>query len=78
MHIRCPDCHQPIDVIEGDALTDLACPSCGSHFSLINDETETTYWPPQQRIAHFELLEQVGQGAFGVVWKAQIRRSTGW
>jgi WD40 repeat protein len=70
MNIRCPECRQPIE-IEGDFLTDLACTSCGSHFSLINDELETSYWPQQRRIAHFDLLEQVGEGAFGIVWKAR-------
>jgi tRNA A-37 threonylcarbamoyl transferase component Bud32 len=71
MHIRCPHCHQPIEVVEDAPLADISCPSCGSNFSLISGETETTQWHGPRKIAHFELLDQVGQGAFGVVWKVR-------
>ena len=71
MKIRCPHCHQPIEIADDEPLSDFTCPSCGSTFSLISDDTETVQWHGAKRIAHFELLDQVGQGAFGVVWKAR-------
>ena len=71
MHIRCPHCHSPIEVVDADPLTDIACPSCGSNFSLISGET-ASYTPGVVRtIGHFQLLESVGGGQFGTVWKAR-------
>ena len=71
MHIRCPHCHDPIEVVDADLLTDIACPSCGSNFSLITRET-APYVPGAVRtIGHFQLLESVGDGHFGTVWKAR-------
>ena len=71
MHIRCPHCHSPIEVVDTDPLTDISCPSCGSNFSLISGET-ASYTPGAVRtIGHFELLESVGGGHFGTVWKAR-------
>ena len=44
MHIRCPHCHNPIEVVDTDPLIDISCPSCGSNFNLISGET-ATYTP---------------------------------
>src|SRR5262249_29877754 len=37
LEIRCPSCHAPIQMAVDTALTDLTCGSCGSHFSLIDE-----------------------------------------
>ena len=39
MHIRCPHCQNAIEVVEDAELQDLICPSCGSSFNLLPDET---------------------------------------
>jgi hypothetical protein len=71
MQIRCPHCHSPIEVVDTDSLTDISCPSCGSNFNLLSAET-ASYTPGGIRtIGHFELLEDVGVGRFGTVWKAR-------
>jgi len=71
MRIRCPHCHNPIEVVDSDPLTDVSCPDCGSNFSLVSGET-TTYVPGAVKtIGHFQLLENVGGGQFGTVWKAR-------
>jgi hypothetical protein len=71
MHIRCPHCHNPVEVV-GDDLSDFTCPSCGSNFSLISADTTATHREAGNRtIGHFELVQQVGVGAFGSVWKAR-------
>jgi len=71
MHIRCPHCHNPIEVLDDADLGELLCDSCGSHFSLIGGE-ETVSIPRagERSIGQFELIEQLGVGKFGTVWKA--------
>ena len=68
MQIRCPHCHNPIEVASDVDFESLCCPSCDSEFSLVAPTTD--HRGKQQRIAHFELKERLGIGAFGTVWKA--------
>jgi serine/threonine protein kinase len=48
-------------------LSNVTCSSCGERFDLVSAAAEDR----PQRIAQFELLEQLGAGSFGVVWKAK-------
>ena len=55
---------------------EMNCPSCGSSMSLIDrgvpvDRSIAGQARIRRRIAHFELIEQLGVGAFGSVWKAK-------
>ena len=69
MRCRCPHCHNPIEIVADDPLTDIQCSSCGSHFNLIAEQATTEY--KARKIAHFELLDSVGTGKFGTVYKAR-------
>jgi serine/threonine protein kinase len=71
MYIRCPSCRDQIDVAGDDSFRSMTCPACGSTFSLLAYSLTETFRSAGQRIAHFELLDQVGVGAFGVVYKAR-------
>ena len=69
MHVRYPHCHNPIELLDDAELSDISCPSCGSSFSLL-EETVTHQRGKAKTIGHFNLMEEVGIGAFGSVWKA--------
>ena len=72
MQIRCPHCHNPIDVVNDDPSGDVSCPSCGSCFNLAKDtETAQDDGTHGKKLGHFQLLHCLGQGAFGAVWKAR-------
>jgi serine/threonine protein kinase len=70
MYIRCPHCRNPIEVVDDDRLQDLTCPSCGSSFNLLPDDTVSRQTAVQRTLGRFELVERIGVGAFGEVWTA--------
>ena len=70
MDILCPHCQNRI---ESEQLADdVLCSACGSSSRL--DRAATTDWKPSashKRLGKFELIDQVGVGAFGTVYKAR-------
>jgi tetratricopeptide (TPR) repeat protein len=72
LQIRCPHCHQPIELVNEDPSGDMSCESCGSAFNLAADsETVGDDGSYSRSIAHFTLVKPLGQGAFGSVWEAR-------
>ena len=73
MRIRCPHCDNPLYIInDPDVETMFQCPSCGSQLAAGApvDQTITLRHEPHKKIGHFELVERIGQGQFGEVWRA--------
>lgn len=71
MHIRCPHCHDRVEPMSTDPLN-FTCPACFRRVSLLSgDDTTVQRSDAGRTIGHFELVEEVGVGAFGSVWKAR-------
>ncbi len=72
MHLNCPHCQNPFEVVVEDKVEEILCPSCGSSIQLDPDRTET-FLPEKspRRLAKFEFLEELGVGGYGTVYIAR-------
>jgi hypothetical protein len=70
LRVRCPHCNSPVEIVAKASLAEFVCGACGSSFSLVNVEAETHPHAPRRTIGRFELLQPLGSGAFGTVFKA--------
>ena len=70
VHINCPHCKNPIELIDVEPKQEVTCTACGSSFRL--EEMSTTGWTPGGTVVgRFEIVEEVGHGGFGTVFKAK-------
>ncbi len=69
LKLNCPHCQNPVEVDEG--LNDVVCAACGSGFRVDADKTVTWSSTKGPRLEKFELLEDIGKGAFGTVYRAR-------
>jgi WD40 repeat protein/tetratricopeptide (TPR) repeat protein/tRNA A-37 threonylcarbamoyl transferase component Bud32 len=74
MHLVCPHCQNPVDVADENLSDVVLCSACGSNFGIGNQLGPTIAAPRGAgSLGKFNLLEGVGSGAFGTVYKARDR-----
>ncbi|HKB34859.1 MAG TPA: hypothetical protein VKD72_00300, partial [Gemmataceae bacterium] len=66
--LRCPHCQNPIHLADVPG-NEVLCPGCGGNFR-VRDARLTDTASTGKLLGKFQLLERVGLGAFGAVWKA--------
>jgi tetratricopeptide (TPR) repeat protein len=66
---RCPHCHNPIQLAD-DHADEVLCPACGSSFR-VREAKQTVSAAPMRPLGKFQLLERIGVGGFGAVWRAR-------
>jgi WD40 repeat protein len=69
LNLRCPHCRCPIHLVD-ERPDEVLCPACGSAFR-VHDTRQTGTVTPMPALGKFQLLERVGVGAFGAVWRAR-------
>jgi WD40 repeat protein/tRNA A-37 threonylcarbamoyl transferase component Bud32 len=69
LRIRCPHCHNAIQLLD-ERPNDVLCPGCGSSFRVC-EARQTTTTVGMRPLGKFQLLDRVGVGAFGAVWRAR-------
>jgi hypothetical protein len=72
MQVICPHCSSAIDLTATAAVVEILCPTCGSSFRL--EQGTTVAWNQPNgphTVGRFEMMEAVGSGAFGTVYRAR-------
>src|SRR5262249_17538166 len=66
----CPHCHSPLLFTFGAGQEEVICPGCGSSFR-VEGNLQASTMAEVRGLGRFQLLERVGHGAFGAVWRAR-------
>ena len=71
LRVVCPECKSSMDLEPESSWSSITCNSCKTSFSLIGEDDDHDL--KSKQIGHFDLIQRVGVGAFGTVWRAYDR-----
>jgi serine/threonine-protein kinase len=69
--LNCPQCGEPLEVAAGPHREVIDCPACAATFRLAAGDPSPWPGPRPSRLGKYELIEEVGRGAFGIVYRAR-------
>ena len=65
--VRCPRCQTRSELPHQHDEDEVHCAACGQHFYIV---THQQIGDKPQRVGRFELIDELGVGSFGTVWRA--------
>lgn len=71
LNLQCPHCSNQIELVPDASPKSINCPLCGSHLNFTTNPDGKYDHDPIKEFVHFRLIECMGMGSFGEVWKAR-------